>query len=46
MKYYIEVGTINKAKQDIDEICKREGFTNLTRKNFGSGKVYRGQILF
>lgn len=41
MKYYIEVGTINKAKQDIDEICRREGFINLTRRNFGSGKVGR-----
>ena len=41
MKYYIEIGTINKAKEDIDEICRREGFVNLTRKNFGSGGVGR-----
>ena len=41
MKYYIEVGTINKAKQDIDEICRREGFSNLTRHNFGKGGVGR-----
>lgn len=40
-KYYIEVGTVNKAKQDIDEICRREGFKNLTRHNFGSGGVGR-----
>ena len=41
MKYYIEVGTNNKAKQDIDEICRREGFHNLTRHNFGEGGVGR-----
>lgn len=41
MKYYIEVGTVNKAKQDIDEICRREGFTNLTHRNFGKGGVGR-----
>ena len=41
MKYYIEVGTNNKAKQDIDEICQGEGFTNLTRHNFGRGGVGR-----
>jgi hypothetical protein len=41
MRYYIEIGTINKAKQDIDEVCRREGFTNLTRHNFGSGGVGR-----
>lgn len=41
MKYYIEVGTINKAKQDIDEICLQEGFVNLTRINFGNSGVGR-----
>ena len=41
MKYYIEVGTNNKAKQDIDEICRREGFVNLTQRNFGEGGVGR-----
>ncbi|MBR5062316.1 MAG: galactofuranosyltransferase [Prevotella sp.] len=41
MRYYIEVGTVNKAKQDIDEICCREGFTNLTRHNFGKGGMGR-----
>ena len=41
MKYYIEVGTINKAKQDIDEVCRREGYANLTRHNFGKGGVGR-----
>lgn len=41
MKYYIEIGTVNKAKQDIDEICRREGFTNLTRHNFGNGGIGR-----
>lgn len=41
MRYYIEVGTGNKAKQDIDEICRQEGFQNLTRLNFGSGGVGR-----
>ena len=28
-------------REDIDEICRREGFVNLTRKNFGSGGVGR-----
>jgi hypothetical protein len=41
MKYYIEVGTNNKAKQDIDKICQSEGFTNLTRHNFGHSGVGR-----
>ena len=41
MKYYIEVGTNNKAKRDIDEICRREGFVNLTRHNFGEGGIGR-----
>ena len=41
MKYYIEIATVNKAKQDIDEICRREGFVNLTRRNFGSGGLGR-----
>ena len=41
MKYYIEIGTINKAKQDIDEICRREGYCNLTKHNFGNGGVGR-----
>ena len=41
MKYYIEISTNNKAKQDIDETCRREGFANLTRHNFGEGGVGR-----
>lgn len=41
MKYYIEVASINKAKRDIDEICRKEGFVNLTRRNFGKGGVGR-----
>lgn len=41
MKYYIEIGTVNKAKQDIDEVCHREGFVNLTRHKFGNGGVGR-----
>lgn len=41
MRYYIEIATNNKAKQDIDEICRREGFINLTRHNFGEGGVGR-----
>ena len=41
MKYHIEIGTGNKAKQDIDEICRREGFTNLTRHNFGNSGIGR-----
>ena len=41
MNYYIEIGTINKAKRDIDEICRQEGFENLTRVNFGSGGAGR-----
>ncbi|MBO4907499.1 MAG: galactofuranosyltransferase [Bacteroidaceae bacterium] len=41
MNYYIEVGTNNKAKEDIDEICRQEGFVNLTRHNFGKGGVGR-----
>ncbi len=41
MKYYIEVGSINKAKNDIDEICQREGFVNLTKINFGSNGIGR-----
>ena len=32
-KYFIEVGTVNKAKEDIDEICRREGFCNLTSRD-------------
>lgn len=40
-KYFIEVGTVNKAKEDIDEICRREGFCNLTSRNFGHGGVGR-----
>lgn len=40
-KYYIEVATVNKAKQDIDEICRREGYANLTRHNFGKGGAGR-----
>lgn len=41
MKYYIEIGTVNKAKRDIDEICRQEGYTNLTRHNFGNGGAGR-----
>jgi len=41
MKYYIEIGTVNKAKQDIDEVCRREGMANLTRHNFGDGGAGR-----
>lgn len=41
MKYYIEIATVNKAKQDIDEICRQEGYANLTRRNFGKGGVGR-----
>lgn len=41
MKYYIEIATINKAKRDIDEICRLEGYTNLTRHNFGESGVGR-----
>ena len=41
MKYYIEIGTVNKAKKDIDEICRQEGFQNLTRHNFGKGGAGR-----
>lgn len=40
-KYYIEVATSNKAKQDIDEVCRREGFVNLTLQNFGGGGIGR-----
>ena len=39
--FYIEIATINKAKQDIDEICRRQGYTNLTHHNFGKGGVGR-----
>lgn len=41
MNYYIEISTINKAKRDIDEICRQEGYVNLTRHNFGSGGAGR-----
>lgn len=41
MKYYIEIGTINKAKRDIEIIADRLGYTNLTRINFGKGGVAR-----
>ena len=41
MKYFIEVGTINKAKQDIDELCRREGYVNLSVHNYGNGGVGR-----
>ena len=37
MRYYIEVGTINKAKVDIETIAARLGYVNLTRFNFGKG---------
>lgn len=39
MKYYIEVGSTNKAKDDIDEICHNEGFINLTKLNFGNNGI-------
>lgn len=41
MNYYIEISTVNKAKQDIDEICRQEGYCNLTRCNLGKGGVAR-----
>lgn len=41
MKYYIESASVNKAKWDIDSICKKEGYTNLTRCNLGNGAVQR-----
>lgn len=41
MKYYIEIGTINKAKRDIEIIAESLGYTNLTRINFGKGGVAR-----
>ena len=37
--YYIQIDTPNKAKCDIDEICRKEGYNNLTVHNFGSGGV-------
>lgn len=40
-KYYIEIGSGNKAKVDIDRICSKEGFTNLTANNFGSSALGR-----
>lgn len=54
MKYYIEIGTINKAKRDIEIIVDSLGYANLTRFNFGNGGVARfltklvsvGSILF
>lgn len=30
MNYFIEIQTVNKAKNDIDEILKKRGFQNLT----------------
>lgn len=41
MKYFIEIGTSNKAKADIDDICRKEGFVNLTKCNLGTGAVGR-----
>lgn len=41
MNYYIEIATINKAKQDIDTISKQLGYINLTKYNFGKSGVGR-----
>lgn len=41
MKYFIEIGTINKAKRDIEIIAGSLGYKNLTRINFGNGGVAR-----
>lgn len=41
MTYYIKISTINKAKSDIDEICRRSGYVNLATHDFGSGGVGR-----
>lgn len=41
MNYYIQIGTINKAKQDIDEIFRAAGHRNLTFVNFGKGGAGR-----
>ncbi len=41
MKYYIEISNSNKARGDIDQICKSLGYTNLTRHNFGKGGIGR-----
>lgn len=41
MRYHIESASVNKAKWDIDSICRKEGSINLTRHNFGSGPVAR-----
>lgn len=41
MRYHIESASVNKAKRDIDSICRKEGCINLTRHNFGSGPVAR-----
>lgn len=41
MKYYIQLPSINKAKEDIDEICRQEGYMNLARCDFGRSGVGR-----
>lgn len=41
MEYYIEIDNVNKAKNDIDEICRLQGYCNLTKRKFGSGGVGR-----
>lgn len=40
-RYYIEISSGNKAKSDIDEICNRNGFLNLTKRNYGNNGIGR-----
>lgn len=41
MDFYIEIGTVNKAKNDIDKIVRQLGYRNLARHDYGSGGVGR-----
>lgn len=41
MNFYIEIGTVNKAKKDIDNIVKQLGYRNLARRDYGSGGIGR-----
>lgn len=39
--YYIQIPTINKAKNDIDDIVDSMGYVNLARRQYGSGGIGR-----
>ncbi|MDD6378242.1 MAG: galactofuranosyltransferase [Prevotella sp.] len=41
MNFYIKIGTINKAKNDIDDIVESLGYRNLAVHDYGRGGVGR-----